>query len=197
MFCIGLWESLFASLIVSFMDAVWVGADSVVAVSPMATGCSWGPSRASVRWQPGALGASLSAILPTGVRVNGEATGKTMAALPWAAAEPFNLDGYLAKFEPEWLARPEIKPLVETARKLEEVERSLNAARIADRMWAVEEVLVMLRAIDNVPRILAMDERRQLEVLCRIADAVGIRAELRDGVFADAIEIARRMQWHM
>lgn len=118
-----------------------------------------------------------------------------MAALPWAAAEPFNLDEYLAKYEPEWLAMPEIKPIVDTARKLDEVERSLKAARIADHMWAVEDVLVMLRAIGNVKPLLAMDERRQLEVLCRIADAVGIRAELREGVFADVIEIARKMQW--
>jgi len=131
----------------------------------------------------------------TGVRMNGEAICKNMAALPWAAAEPFNLDEYLTKYEPEWLARPEIKPLVDRVRKLDELERrideKLKVARIADHKRAVEGVLTRLRAIENVTRVLAMDERKQLEVLCRIADVMDIPAGLREGVFAEVIEIAR------
>jgi hypothetical protein len=116
---------------------------------------------------------------------------KTMASLPWAATRPKTLDD----FDPVWLAAPENKAMVDNFRRLEELHRhideKLEVAKIAYRQSAVEEVVAKLRAIQNVTNILAMDEHEQFDIFCRIAEAMNIPIDMREGVLADAIEIVR------
>jgi len=106
---------------------------------------------------------------------------KAMASLPWAATRPKTLDD----FDPVWLAAPENKAMVDNFRRLEELHRhideKLEVAKIAYRQSAVEEVVAKLRAIQNVTNILAMDEHEQLDILCRIAEAMNIPTDMREG----------------
>ena len=117
-----------------------------------------------------------------------------MASLPWAAAAPsqeFNLDD----LDPLWVAVPENKALVDRLRKAQEemrhVDEMCQRALVDFRQATVAEVVDKLRAVQRVTDLRAMNEHAQLEVLCRIADALEIPTELRAGVLAEALEIAR------
>jgi hypothetical protein len=115
-----------------------------------------------------------------------------MAALPWAAAlgrEDVNLDD----LDPLWAAVPENKALVDRVRKAKEESREVaemcQRSLVEFRQAAVTEVVQKLRAVQRVTEIRAMNEYEQLDVLCRIADALNIPSELRAGVLTEAIEI--------